>query len=220
MTVLDSLPQDNQQAALDHLVIAARTLEEGAQWLRERLGLSREQLAAGPVGVHPHFGTHNLLWSLGSSYLEVIAVNTQAPAPPYPRWFGLDTTCMQARLEAGPALIHWVAQTGAAPLPVQGEPLALSRGAYRWTLTVPANGSLPAGGLLPSLIAWQGPSPLANLPDVGLRLQRLHLLTPQPTELQSPLRELHLSELVTVQAAPQPRLRALIEVGGKLRELS
>lgn len=192
-------------SAIDHLVIASRTLSEGAEYVRQRLGV-----AAGPVGVHPHFGTHNHLWSLGSCYLEVIAIDPEAKAPPYPRWFGLDGVEMQERLEAGPQLIHWVAQTSAAPLPAQGEPLALARGLYRWTLTVPADGSLPAGGLLPSLIAWEGGSPLAALPNVGLRFEGLTLETPQPDPLQRDLEALKLSRLVTVTDSPTPRLRAHI----------
>ena len=127
-------------ARLDHLVVAARTLEEGAAWLEGRLGVGLH-----PGGEHPAFGTHNRLLSLGESYLEVIAVNPDAPAPPRPRWFGLDTPQMRERLAHGPALIHWVA---AVPgLPDHPDVLALSRGENRWRLTVPASGELPGGGV-------------------------------------------------------------------------
>lgn len=207
-TPADHLP------AIDHLVVAARSLPEGAAWLQERLGV-----AAGPVGLHPHFGTHNHLWSLGSCYLEVIAIDPQASAPPYPRWFGLDESAMQRRLESGPQLIHWVAHSHAAPLPAQGSPLALARGPYRWTLTVPANGSLPAGGLLPSLIVWEGPSPLASLPDEGLKLEGLALESPQPEALRRDLEALGLAGLVRVQAGPAPRLRARIHTAAGRVEL-
>ncbi len=191
--------------SIDHLVIAARTLSEGAAWVYQRLGV-----APGPVGLHPHFGTHNHLWSLESCYLELIATDPQAPTPPYPRWFGLSDPALQARLASGPQLIHWVAQSKAAPLPAQGTPLLLERGPYRWTLTVPADGSLPAGGLLPSLIAWQNPSPLTALPATRLRLIQLRLETPQPAELAAKLSALHLADAATVAAGPQPRLSAQI----------
>ena len=190
---------------LDHLVVAARSLAEGAAWLEDRLGVPLS-----PGGEHPSFGTHNRLLSLGGSYLEVIAVNPDAPAPLRPRWFGLDTPAVQERLERGPALIHWVARTPKPPLPVQGEALALSRGRYAWTLTVPQGGSLPLGGTVPSLIEWQGDSPAAALPDVGVRLQSLTLETPQPEDLRAALNALELAVLVTVRQAPQISLRALL----------
>ena len=83
---------------LDHLVVAARTLGEGAAWLEARLGVSLQ-----PGGRHAHFGTHNRLLGLGDCYLEVIAVDPDAPPPPSPRWFELDTL----RLDT-PRLIHWI----------------------------------------------------------------------------------------------------------------
>ena len=45
--------------ALDHLVVAARTLDEGEAWLKTRL---RRDLV--PGGAHPGFGTHNRLLRL------------------------------------------------------------------------------------------------------------------------------------------------------------
>ncbi|GAA4007662.1 VOC family protein [Deinococcus rubellus] len=193
--------------AIDHLVIAARSLSEGAAWLEDRLGV---HLA--PGGEHPTFGTHNRLLSLGEAYLEVIAVNPDAPAPTRPRWFGLDTPAVQERLKRGPALIHWVARTPQPPLAAQGEVLALTRGRYVWTLTVPQDGSLPLGGALPSLIAWQGDSPAATLPDVGVRLRSLELMTPQPEQLREALTGLKLVELVTVHQAPETRLQAVLDM--------
>ena len=93
--------------AIDHLVVAARTLEEGARWLEERTGVP-----AVPGGRHALMGTHNRLVALqGGMYLEIIAIDPQAPTPGRPRWFALDTPAMRARLEQGPALVHWVVRT-------------------------------------------------------------------------------------------------------------
>jgi hypothetical protein len=59
---------------LDHLVVAARTLEEGAAWVTGRLGVSMA-----PGGKHALMGTHNRLLSLGArAYLEVIAIDPDA----------------------------------------------------------------------------------------------------------------------------------------------
>lgn len=194
----------SRPARLDHLVIAARTLEEGAAWLEGRLGVGLQ-----PGGEHPAFGTHNRLLSLGESYLEVIAVNPDAPAPPRPRWFGLDTPQMRGRLAHGPALIHWVA---AVPgLPDHPDVLALSRGENRWRLTVPASGELPGGGVEPSLIVWETPAPPARLPGAGVRLLTLRLGTPDPESLRGRLDALNFVGEVEVYEAPQPELSAQLE---------
>ncbi|WP_293913087.1 VOC family protein [Deinococcus sp.] len=200
-------------AAIDHLVIAARTLEEGSRWLQDRLGA-----ALSPGGEHPQFGTHNRLLSLGESYLEVLAINPDASKPCRPRWFGLDTPEVQDRLSRGPCLLHWVARTPAAPLPAQGQRLSLSRGSYAWTLTVPDDGSLPLGGALPSLIEWAVDSPAAALPDVGVRLTSLTLLTPEPDKLEGALAALRLTDLVNVEPSSSVRLRATLQTpSGEVR---
>ncbi|MPY66763.1 VOC family protein [Deinococcus sp. SDU3-2] len=194
----------------DHLVVAARTLEEGRAWLEGRLGVPTQ-----PGGEHALFGTHNALLSLGPDlYLEVIAVNPAAPAPTRPRWFGLDTPDLRERLEDGPVLIHWVARVPDLPgvhLSQHGEALELSRGENRWTLTVPPDGSLPGGGVVPSLIEWHTPPPSTRLPDAGVRLLTLRLGTPDPDALRARLDALPLAGDVEVYEAPQPELSAMLE---------
>jgi hypothetical protein len=157
---------------LDHLVVAARDLAEGAAWVEARLGV-----AVGGGGKHTLMGTHNRLLRLdGGRYLEVIAVDPQAPAPARPRWFELDTPAMQRRLEDGPALIHWVERVDdlEAALGQDGacvEILELSRGPYRWRMGVPRDGSLPGGGARATLIQWLGSvHPWSALPETGVRL--------------------------------------------------
>lgn len=198
-------------AHLDHLVIAARTLKEGRAWLEGRLGV---KMQAG--GEHTAFGTHNLLLSLGpSAYLEVIAINPAAPAPSRPRWFGLDTPDLARKLEAGPALIHWVARVPAPP----ADALELSRGDNRWALTVPPDGSLPLDGVAPSLIYWHTPPPPTRLPDAGVRLATLRLGTPEPAPLRQLLDQLGFVGEVEVEEAPIPELWAALEVAGERVEL-
>lgn len=167
--------------ALDHLVVAARTLEEGADWLAAR------GLATVPGGRHDLMGTHNRLLALGDgAYLEVIAIDPDAPPPGRPRWFGLDSGAMQERLAEGPALVHWVARTTGFDHPREiagdlvGEGVALSRGEYRWTIGVPADGALPGEGAFPTLIRWEGAShPADALPDEGYRLESLAVRSPR-----------------------------------------
>ena len=158
----------------DHLVVAARTVEEGAAWVESKLGV-----APVPGGKHPVMGTHNRLLFIGpGNFLEVLAIDPDAPAPGRPRWFDLDDPAMAARLARSPALIHWVERTtdiDAAlrdyPQPV--EVLSLARGDYRWRIGVPKDGRRPAGGALPTLIQWEGKlHPADALPDSGVRLAR------------------------------------------------
>ena len=156
---------------LDHLIVAARTLEEGARWIEETLG-------AAPVagGKHAMMGTHNRLLALGAGrYLEVIAIDPDAPAPPRPRWLALDDPAMRSRLARGPALIHWVERTDDIAAALRGyaqpvEILSLARGPYRWRIGVPADGAIPGNGTLPTLIQWEGAHPAAALPPSGVTL--------------------------------------------------
>ena len=93
--------------AVDHLVVAAASLEAGVAWCEATLGVS-----PGPGGQHPLMGTHNRLLKIASdayplAYLEIIAIDPQAPPPTRRRWFGMD----ELDLSAGPRLIHWVGRS-------------------------------------------------------------------------------------------------------------
>ncbi len=71
-------------AELDHLVITAATLEQGVAWCEATLGAT-----PGPGGQHALFGTHNRLMKVEGEghagvYLEIIAIDPQAPAPGRP----------------------------------------------------------------------------------------------------------------------------------------
>ena len=157
--------------ALDHLIVAARDLDEGAAYLRERLGVDMV-----PGGKHATMGTHNRVLSLGPGvYLEVIAIDPDAPAPASPRWMALDAAGMRALLDRGPALIHWVERTDdlegeARGLGTTFEIRSFERGPYRWRMALPRDGSLPGRGLQPTLIQWEGMHPADRLPDAGCRL--------------------------------------------------
>lgn len=61
--------------ALDHLVVMADTLAQGAAWCEAVLGIT-----SGPGSEHPQMGTHNRLFRINSAafpyaYLEIIAIN-------------------------------------------------------------------------------------------------------------------------------------------------
>lgn len=187
---------------LDHIVIVAPTLAAGAAYVQRVLGVSPQ---AG--GAHARMATHNLLLRLGeATYLEVIAVDPSAAPPGRPRWFGMDARDPSA----SPALVTWVARSKALDavlsrcLHAAGEALPMSRGDLRWRITVPADGSLPEGGLLPTLIEWHTPvHPASMLEDGGVRLEKLLLRHPDPPRCKAFLRAMGFSgSIEVVDAAP------------------
>jgi hypothetical protein len=191
---------------LDHLVIAARTLEEGAAWLEARTGIRPQ-----PGGKHALMSTHNLLARLGeSAYLEIISIDPDAPQPARARWFNLD----HLELET-PRLIHWVARSTdierdhANSLEPLGTITAVTRGAYSWRITIPDDGHLPGDGLVPTLIQWDTPNPSANLEPKGLQLLRLEGEHPNAPHINTSLETLGISWPVT--PAEKPALKALLE---------
>jgi hypothetical protein len=172
-------------------------LDEGARWLEQRLGV-----ALSPGGEHAKMGAHNRLLRLSSfSYLELIAVNPEAPAPDQPRWFGLDAPGMAARLST-PCLLSWVASAKGLSDPAfsvsydPGKVHAMSRNGLSWLITIRAGGSSrPEDGALPSLIEWrEGIHPAATLADRGVTLKGLDLRVPDPERAEAALRSIGVDE--------------------------
>lgn len=210
-------------AALDHLVVAAATLDEGVAWCEATLVLT-----PGPGGQHPLMGTHNRLFSIASTdfplaYFEIIAVNPLAPAPARRRWFDLDDTDLQARLRReGPRLVHWVARVDDASAAVaalraqgleRGEVIAASRptpqGLLQWQITVRPDGQRLYDGLLPSLIQWGTVHPAASMPGNGVTLASVELQHPQAQALARACHAIGLAG-IPVQAGPA-QLRARLQ---------
>ena len=174
--------------APDHIVVAARTLDEGAAWCLRTLGV-----VAGPGGKHALMGTHNRIVSLATPrfpdcYLEIIAIDPEAPAPPRRRWFDLDSPHLLAAIAERPRLVHWVARAGALDAALAalraaghdpGEPVAAERmtahGLLRWRITLRDDGARPAGGAVPLLIEWESDHPCRSLPASGLALEAVRI---------------------------------------------
>ncbi len=150
-------------------------------------------------------GTHNLLLRLGPTmFLEVIAPNPAAPAPPRPRWFALD--CLQP--DSPPALSTWVVRTTDMPASVAAATEALgrvepmSRGALNWLITIPEDGSVALDGAGPALIEWQAAvHPASGLEDRGLALEKLEIIHPEPDRVARLLGALKLDAPVSVRHA-------------------
>ena len=164
---------------LDHLVVAADTLEQGVAWCEATLGV-RPSVG----GQHVFMGTHNRVFDISTAhypraYLEIIAIDPSLPAPGRARWFDLDDAAMQQRLAAAPQLVHWVARVddiAAARTAMladgidSGRVIDAERGALRWRITVRDDGQRPQGGAAPALIQWLGPHPTDALPASDVRL--------------------------------------------------
>ena len=163
--------------ALDHLAVAADSLAQGTAHVREALGLDIP-----PGGRHPLMGTHNRLMRLGEDeFLEVIAIDPDAPPPVRPRWFALDR-----RAERRPRLATWIVRTddldGAlARLPREcGPAVGLERDGLRWRLSVPEDGSMPFDGAFPTVIEWpMRPLPATRMAERGAALERLVVRHPE-----------------------------------------
>jgi hypothetical protein len=190
-------------ARVDHLVLACADLAQGARFVRERLGVEPQ-----PGGRHLLMGTHNALLKLGArSYLELIALDPEGAAQ-RPRWFGLDTEAVRARMAAAPFLLTWVAACGDLEAAARrdarfGEVIAASRGAFSWRITVPADGSLGCDGVLPSLIQWHGDAhPCDGLADRGCALRELVLRHPSAPSLRRLFDGLGLDGAVRVEEGP------------------
>jgi hypothetical protein len=202
---------------LDHLVVAATSLEEGRLFIQERLGLEMQ-----PGGRHERMGTHNCLLRIGAkSYLEVIAVDPDGIKPVVPRWFGLDS------FAGKPRLLHWVARVTTEAdletirLPEQGAVHAMTRGSFSWRITIPEDGSLPGDGLIPTLIAWDSGSshPCDLLEPNDCSLVRLEGTHPEADRIAREIAELGLEGLIGL--APGPfSLRASLQIGSEMRSLS
>ncbi len=211
---------------LDHLVVLADTLAEGAAWCEATLGV-----APGPGGEHPLMGTHNRLIGIASerfplAYLEIIAINSEAECPRHPsmkRWFDIDDSLQQARLRAhGPQLLHWVARVpdihgATAALAAQGidrgDVITASRptsaGLLQWKITVRPDGQRLFDGCLPTLIEWSAAHPASSMPLSGVRLRALTLRHPRAETLSVACQVIGLTDVEVLPRAT-PALEAVL----------
>ncbi len=170
---------------IDHLVIVADNLAQGSAWCSDVLGVTPL-----PGGQHTFMGTHNRLLALSSAgfprcYLEIIAIDPQAPAPARPRWFGMDAPALRAATQREPQLVHAMLRCtdlaaalsglrshglnpGAATAAWRDTP----NGRLHWQVAVgDASGQERTGGC-PPLIQWGEVHPTDQLPASPLQLCR------------------------------------------------
>lgn len=222
------------QARVDHLVIAAASLEQGVAWCEATLGV-----VPATGGEHPLMGTHNRLLRVATvdyprAYFEIIAVQPGRRPQQGRRWFDLDDETVRDTLaRRGPRLLHFVASVPDLRAAVAawqalglepGAPVAASRdtprGKLSWQITVRPDGRRQLQGLLPTLIEWGPTHPAASLPDSGVLLQSLAVAHPQSAKLRTAYEAIGLhgvavkegpANLCAVFAAPTGRVKLASE---------
>lgn len=209
---------------IDHLVVAAHTLDQGVQWCEATLGIT-----PGPGGAHARYGTHNRLFKVATpafpmAYLEIIAVDPgAAPTDAAKRWFDLDDPVLQAAIADEPRLVHFVVgttdiQAALAALQAQGldrgSASAASRpstggGTLHWQISVREDGQRLFDGALPSLIQWGRPGdreplrehPRNSLPRSKVSLEQIAVVHPEADRLQAAYAALGLTG-IAITAGP------------------
>lgn len=205
---------------IDHLVIVAKTLEQGVQWCEATLGVT-----PGPGGEHALYGTHNRLLKIATpahplAYLEIIAINPGAKrsaAATTQRWFDMDDAVLQAAVATAPRLVHFVASTDeiqAARIALKAQGIERGpamqasrhsrRGVLQWQITVREDGQRMFNGALPSLIQWGKPTdaeplrlhPRNSLPRSGVSLQRMAVTHPSADKLQAAYEAMGLTDVM------------------------
>jgi Glyoxalase-like domain len=216
------------KSRVDHLVVAAASLEQGVAWCRDTLGME-----PGPGGEHPLMGTHNRLLRIATpryprAYLEIIAINPAAPDPGRTRWFDLDSEAVRQAMAEGPRLVHFVTSTndGAGAVAAlaglgldRGRLIAAERptpaGMLRWKISVRDDGQRLFAGALPTLIEWGEAHPADKMPDCGIALHTLRVSHPRAAQLRAAFGAIGLAA-VDVLDGPPGLLAALSTPSGEL----
>ncbi len=225
-------------AQVDHLVVAATSLDEGVQWCESTLGIT-----PGPGGEHLLMGTHNRVFTLASAafpqaYFEIIAIHSGAAcarSTGAKRWFDLDNPDLQRQLRsAGPRLVHFVARGAQVQAGVRalarmgidrGEVLQASRataqGLLTWQITVRDDGQRLFNGALPTLIEWGQVHPTQGMAPSGVTLQTLQVSHTQSETLRAAYEAIGLTSVGITLGPPNlfatlqtPRGVLTLESGG------
>ncbi len=197
------------KSQIDHLVVAAHSLQQGVEWCEATLGITP---AAG--GEHEKYGTHNRLFKIATpafpvAYFEIIAINPDAvieKKPPPTRWFDLDNKQLQAELAKSPRLLHFVVNTdniqdarhawknqGIDRGPIIHASRKTPKGLLQWQITVRPDGDRLFNGTLPTLIQWGKPEaadpmqlhPRNHLPRSGVSLKSLTVSHPSASKIKA-----------------------------------
>lgn len=207
---------------LDHLTVIAPTLTWGVEHVRDCLGIEV------PFGTrHIYMGTHNHRLQLGQNvYLEIVALDPDGASPGRARWFGVDDPRqVRSDWENGRRLRGWVAAISGVEgfvhqRPEFGEVVPLPFDEPEFAFAIPADGSLPWDGVLPSLIDHRNdPTRMSDIPDLGARLISFFLEHPQPETITPTYEGLKIDRPPEIRPGEVFRYEAEIETPDGLRTL-
>ncbi len=173
---------------LDHIVLAANTLEEGTSYIEKKL-----QVKLSDVGYHNDMGTHNRVVKISKSvYLEVISIDPNSRHLRSKRWFNLDSLKLQSQLRQSPRVIGYVIENKDTKILKYYEPFfKASRGKYKWQFAMPSTNvgisidQSHLNGIIPNLINWKSEKPINKMQDNHLNLEKIQVIL---TEKQSPFK--------------------------------
>jgi len=204
---------------IDHLVFASPDLEASRAELEFRLGVR-----ATDGGQHMGRGTRNALIAMGpSSYLELIGPDREQPAPPAPRWFGIDRlthTRLVAWAVKSDDVGRVISEAAKAGVPMgalaSGSRTRADGAVLQWRFTDPT--TVVADGLMPFFIDWNaGPHPAETAAGgaafVGLRGEH-----PRPEQIRVMLESMEID--LPLQYGKEPMLIATIRTARGSIELS
>ena len=149
---------------IDHFVFAANTLSEGTKALKNIL---HENLSE--INTHETMGTHNRVISLGSNYLEIIALDPKNQKLNSNTWFNLSDNVYREKFLKIPKLVSFVISSQELNNSIFFEKeFLVSRNKYKWFFKKPNFEYLNKinftnTNLFPSLINWRSVSPLNDM---------------------------------------------------------
>ena len=191
----------------DHIVVAAATLQQGIDYIKQQLGV---EVPLG--GIHPGMGTHNALMQLADDlFFEIIAINPDSLSNSdlqidQPRWFSLDNPLLQQQLKRQPQLLTWVVncddiqQCISQGIYRQTSSRLIRRNNLSWDFAMPDDGGLIAEGLIPYVLQWHNQHPAANMVNRGCSLKQIVIYHPHPQWIENALIKVGAIELVQIKS--------------------
>ena len=201
-------------ATLDHLVVAAATLADGIEYIAEVAGVTAQ-----PGGKHVAMGTHNALVRLSDADVPRDHRHRSGrDEAARDRDGSISTTsrCRRSSPNARASSTGSCARpessslAAACPIPL-GDVHPMARGAYRWRITIPDDGTLPAKGVVPTLIEWDVPQhPAESLPKSNVSIASLAAAHPEPALIRAALASLGQEGVLPVTYDRDARLAAML----------